>query len=263
MNRRRAQRARTDRHSPSEAAAFSHSTLGGDLLPFHRFDFLASLVRQALPLRCLVCDEPGADGRDLCLACHAGLPWNEHACRLCALPLPADEPAERCGVCLHDPPRQSATAAVFLYAAPVDQLLIRFKFHQDLAAGRLLSQLMLQRVPAFATGPLAPVPLHWRRLRSRGYDQALELTRPLARALRQPLWRGLHRDRLTAAQSDLDADARRRNLRDAFAVTSQAPLRVTLVDDVMTTGATMEAAARALHRAGSVQVYLWICARVP
>jgi ComF family protein len=224
---------------------------------------LAWLSRQALPLRCLVCDEPGAEGRDLCLACHAALPWNEHACPLCALPLPADEPAERCGVCLHDPPRQSAAAAVFLYVAPVDQLLIRFKFHQDLAAGRLLSQLMLQRVPAFATGPLAPVPLHWRRLRSRGYDQALELTRPLARALRQPLWRGLHRDRLTAAQSDLDADARRRNLRDAFSVTSPPPSRLTIVDDVMTTGATLDAAVHAVEQAGLPDAALWVCARVP
>ncbi|WP_457319588.1 ComF family protein [Stenotrophomonas sp. P5_B8] len=241
----------------------SHSTRCGDTLPLHWFDSLAWLSRQALPLRCLVCDEAGADGRDLCLACHAALPWNEHACPLCALPLPADEPAERCGSCQHDPPRQSAAAAVFLYAAPVDQLLIRFKFHQDLAAGRLLSQLMLQRVPAFATGPLAPVPLHWRRLRSRGYDQALELTRPLARALRQPLWCGLHRDRLTAAQSDLDADARRRNLRDAFAVTSPPPSRLTLVDDVMTTGATLDAAAHAVERAGLPDAALWVCARVP
>lgn len=241
----------------------SHSTRCGDTLPFHWFHSLAWLARQALPLRCLVCEEPGADGRDLCLACHAALPWNDHACPLCALPLPAHEPAERCGSCLHEPPRQSAAAAVFLYAAPVDQLLIRFKFHQDLAAGRLLSQLMLQRVPTFVAGPLAPVPLHWRRLRSRGYDQALELTRPLARALRQPLWRGLQRDRLTAAQSRLDADARRDNLRDAFAVTAPPPARLTVVDDVMTTGATLDAVVHAVQRAGLPDVALWVCARVP
>lgn len=233
------------------------------MLPFHWFDSLAWLSRQALPLRCLVCDEPGADGRDLCLACHAALPWNDHACPLCALPLPADEPAERCGVCLHDPPRQSAAAAVFLYAAPVDQLLIRFKFHQDLAAGRLLARLMLERVPAFADASLVPVPLHTQRLRSRGYDQALELAKPLARELQQPIWAGLRRDRLTAPQSDLDADARRRNLRNAFATTSKAPPRVTVVDDVMTTGATLEAAVRVLHRAGGAQVHFWVCARVP
>lgn len=224
---------------------------------------LAWLGLQALPLRCLVCQEPGSDGLDLCAACHAGLPWNDHACPGCALPLPAGEPAARCGACLRAPPRQVAAAAVFVYAAPVDQLLRRFKFHQDLAAGRLLSQLMLQRVPSFIDSPLLPIPLHRKRLRARGYDQARELARPLARALAVPLWTGLHRQRLTAAQSDLDADARRRNLLDAFAVTASPPTRLTLLDDVMTTGATLDAAMRALGRAGSSEVHLWVCARVP
>lgn len=224
---------------------------------------LAWLGQQALPLRCLVCDEPGSAGLDLCLACHADLPWNDHACPQCALPLPVGAPALRCGTCLHDPPLQSAAAAAFLYAAPVDQLLRRFKFHQDLAAGRLLSQLMLQRVPGFVAGPLAPVPLHRQRLRARGYDQALELTRPLARALRQPVWCGLHRDRLTAAQSSLDADARRRNLHDAFAITAPPPSCLTVVDDVMTTGATLDAAVQAVQRAGLPDVAVWVCARVP
>lgn len=224
---------------------------------------LAWLGQQALPLRCLVCEEPGAAGLDLCAACHAALPWNDHACRLCALPLPPGTPAGRCGTCLDDPPRQAAAAAVFLYTAPVDQLLLRFKFHQHLTAGRLLSQLMLQRVPAFATGALAPVPLHRPRLRSRGYDQALELTRPLARGLQVPVWRGLQRDRLTAPQSELDADARRCNLRDAFSVRMPPPSPLTVIDDVMTTGATLDAAVGALQGAGLVDVNVWVCARVP
>ncbi|MEG2805114.1 ComF family protein [Stenotrophomonas sp.] len=231
------------------------------------FDAIAAALtrwsHQALPLRCLVCQAPGSNGLDLCAACHAALPWNGTACRLCALPLPEGEASPHCGLCQHEPPRAAAAAAVFRYAAPVDQLLVRFKFHQDLAAGRLLSQLMLQQVPAFVTGPLAPVPLHRQRLRSRGYDQALELTRPLARALRQPVWHGLYRDRLTDAQSRLDAEARRCNLRDAFDVTAPPPARLTVVDDVMTTGATLDAAVHALQRAGLVDVAVWVCARVP
>ncbi|WP_411852491.1 ComF family protein [Stenotrophomonas sp. LGBM10] len=221
------------------------------------------LGQQLLPLRCLLCGAPGADGLDLCAACHAGLPWNDAACPLCALPLPDGECTARCGACLRAPPRQHGAAATFLYAAPVDGLLRRFKFHHDLAAGRLLSTLMLQRVPAFVDGPLLPVPLHRQRLRARGYDQALELARPLARTLDLPVWQGMQRTRLTAPQSDLDAEARRRNLRDAFAVTRPAPARSILVDDVMTTGATLDAAVRALHRGGSTHVRLWVCARVP
>lgn len=218
---------------------------------------------QCLPLRCLVCADPGREGLDLCVACHAALPWNDHACPLCALPLPPDEPMGPCGACLRDPPRQVGAAATFLYAPPIDQLLLRFKFHQDLAAGRLLSRLMLQSVPVFAEVPLLPMPLHRQRLRERGYDQARELARPLAGALGLPLWSGLCRSRATAAQSHLDADARRQNLRRAFAVQATPPPRLTLVDDVMTTGATLDAAVRALRRSGLQEATLWVCARAP
>lgn len=227
------------------------------------YEALRWLGRQCLPLRCLVCDDPGQEGLDLCAACHADLPWNDHACPLCALPLPVDEPAAACGACLRAPPRQVGATATFVYAPPIDQLVLRFKFHQDLAAGRLLSQLMLQAVPDLAHAPLLPMPLHGRRLRERGYDQARELARPLAKELGVPLWTGLCRSRATVAQSTLDAEARRQNLRGAFAVRATPPPRLTLVDDVMTTGATLDAAVRALRRSGLQQATLWVCARAP
>lgn len=227
------------------------------------YDVLGWLGHHCLPLRCLVCANPGNDGLDLCAACYAELPWNDHACPLCALPLPPDEPAKVCGACLAEPPRQAGAAATFLYAPPIDRLVLRFKFHQDLAAGRLLSQLMLHAVPDFAEYPLLPMPLHGRRLRERGYDQARELARPLARELQLPLWTGLCRSRATLAQSTLDADARRQNLKGAFAVRATPPSRLTLVDDVMTTGATLDAAVRALRRSGLQEATLWVCARAP
>ena len=111
---------------------------------------------------------------------------------------------------------------------------------------------------------LVPVPLHHRRLRQRGYDQALELARPLARALDLPLLAGhLQRHRATVPQSELDAAARRRNVRGAFGVAdgTALPRHVALVDDVMTTGATLAEAARALRRAGVSRVDLWVAAR--
>jgi len=224
----------------------------------------ARLSLALLPARCLACGEPGAGGRDLCAACRAALPANAPACLRCALPLPAPG---CCGRCQRRPPPLDAAHAAFAYAPPLDRLLPRYKFHRDLAAGRLLAQLMAE---AFAgcERPLAlvPVPLHPARLRARGYDQALELARPLARALGLPLHEGLlRRVRPTAAQSVLDAAARRRNLRDAFAVHGRPPLpaHVALVDDVMTTGATLHAAARALRRAGVARVDAWVCARTP
>lgn len=221
-------------------------------------------VRLCLP-RCLGCGEASLPGADLCLACDDALPWNDTACGRCAMPLPSPAPA--CGACLQATPPLDAAHAAFRYAAPLDRLLPRFKFHRDLAAGRLLAEAMIARFSALERpDALLPVPLHRERLRRRGYDQALELARPLARALRLPLRTDLlRRQRPTRAQSELDAAQRRRNLRGAFAVEDGRPVpaHVVLVDDVMTTGATLHAAARALRGAGVSRVEAWVCARVP
>lgn len=152
---------------------------------------------------------------------------------------------------------------MFAYAWPADALLRRFKFHQDLAAGRLLASLMAERCATLARPQaLVPVSLHRQRLRQRGYDQALELARPLARALALPCLPVLQRRRATLPQSELHASARARNLRGAFAVIGEVPAHLVLIDDVMTTGATLYAAARALRRAGAERVDAWVCARV-
>lgn len=172
-----------------------------------------------------------------------------------------------CGDCLRRPPPQTATQAVFLYRAPLDRLLPRAKFHADLASLHLLATLMARRLGTVDRPlALAPVPLHIGRLRRRGYDQALELARPLAQHLGLPLRDDLlRRVRATSAQSRLDAVARRRNVRGAFAVRGGValPTHVALIDDVMTTGATARAAATALLRAGVARVDVWVCARVP
>ena len=222
------------------------------------------------PARCLICDESAEDARDLCRACAAALPWNHVACDRCALPLAAPG---TCGACLRRPPPLAAAHAACRYGFPLDRLLLRFKFSHDLTAGRLLSQLMAEACSSLPRpDALIPIPLHCARLRHRGYDQALELARPLARALSLPLLdNALQRVRPTRAQSELGAGARRRNLRNAFAFDGNAVLRarqvlprhVVLVDDVMTTGATLHAAATALLRAGVQRVDAWVCARVP
>jgi len=224
---------------------------------------LAAPLPWLFALRCMACGEPGQEGRDLCGACHADLPWQGPACLRCALPIPL---AGTCGHCLQSSPPLGELHAVFDYAFPLDRLLPRLKFHRDFAAGRVLAQCMADRLAALPRpGAMVPIPLHRARLRHRGYDQALELARPLARALGIPLVdRALGRRKTTRAQSRLDADARQRNLRDAFHVDAGIPLppHVVLVDDVMTTGATLHAAAGVLHRAGVARVDAWVCARV-
>ena len=220
--------------------------------------------RWLLSPNCLICRERGSNGKDLCASCTEQLPWNRVACTRCGLPMPA---IGECGDCLTQPPALTQVRAVFVYGFPLDRLVPRFKFHRDLAAGRLMADLMVG-VLASAPRPdvLAPLPLHAHRLRERGYDQALELARPLAAALTLPLRPDLlQRVRSTAPQSELDASQRHRNVASAFAVPARAalPAHIALVDDVMTTGATLDAAARALLRGGAKRVDAWVCARVP
>ena len=217
-----------------------------------------SLLHLLMPLRCLVCGDRGHDDLDLCRACLADLPWSGRACLRCALPLP-DTALIVCSSRREEAPPQAATHASLLYLPPVDQLLVRFKFHQDLAAGRLLVQLMLRAAPPWSCPPLAPVPLHNRRLRQRGYNQAAEL----CRLLPMPVWHGLYRRRHTAPQSERSAEQRRENLFDAFDVRGPVPARLTVVDDVMTTGSTVMEIAETLRLAGADEVRVWVCARVP
>lgn len=216
------------------------------------------------PGQCLVCGLPGRAGRDLCDACQARLPYNHSACATCALPMP--QPAPACGACLTRTPAWQRACAAFVYAAPLDRLLPALKFGRQLAVAPLLANLA---VPVFAAAErpaaLVPIPLAVARLRSRGFDQTRELARPLSRRLGLPVLDVLRRARSTRAQSGLDAATRRRNLAGAFAcrLGVALPAHVAVFDDVLTTGATLEAAVRCLRAAGVQRVDAWVIARTP
>ncbi|MGN2254087.1 ComF family protein [Frateuria sp. GZRe12] len=226
---------------------------------------LSSLHAWLLPWRCLLCGDAGSNGLDLCRACAAELPRNTCCCAHCALPLPSA--VAMCGACQRKPPPWDAAWAPFRYGWPLDRLEARYKFGRDLAAGRTLATLWQRAAtPVARPALILPVPLHRARLRQRGYNQALELARPLGRALGIPVRHdGLLRSRATVAQTELDAAARRRNVRGAFALRDGAPLpaHVALLDDVMTTGATLAECARVLKRSGVARVDVWALARAP
>lgn len=154
--------------------------------------------------------------------------------------------------------------AGFIYADPVAELVQRFKFNEDLCAGRLLAELAL---PALAGGhpqALVPIPLHRSRLRQRGFNQALELAHWWGRSRGVPvLAHRLARCRATRIQSSLSAAERHVNLTGAFRANGPVPAHVALVDDVVTTGSTVAEAARVLVEAGATQVDVWCLARVP
>lgn len=221
--------------------------------------------RWLLPPRCLLCAAPGEADLDLCAACAAELPRNRRCCARCALPLPTS--AALCGQCQRRPPPWDAAWAPFRYGWPLDRLESRYKFGRDLAAGRTLARLWQDEARSIDLPQLiVPVPLHRQRLRQRGYNQALELARPLARHFGVPLRHdALLRQRATAAQTELDAVARRRNVRGAFAVRPGValPAHVAVLDDVFTTGATLGECVRTLKRAGAQRVDVWALARAP
>ncbi|WP_434457744.1 ComF family protein [Stutzerimonas urumqiensis] len=219
---------------------------------------------------CLLCDEPSGE-HAICLPCEGDLPWLGDQCAICAVPLPTS--GLPCGACLRRRPSFDRVEAPLRYAFPVDALIQRFKHQAKWPIGRVLAEgLAAHLAHAYAEGlprpgVLLPVPLSTRRLRQRGFNQA----RMLADWLSRPLAVATHADWLlrtqdTTAQQQLDAAARRRNLRRAFAVSDAARIagrHVALVDDVLTTGATAEALARLIKRAGAARVDLYCLARTP
>ena len=228
---------------------------------------LRPLLDWLAPARCYWCGRiSGAD--PACAACAEALPWNQAACRACALPLPARGGTDVCGACLCEAPPQDRSWAAFRYEAPVQQAIVELKFHARLAPAHVLGTLMAARL---ATRPqplpevLVPMPLHGGRLRRRGYNQAVELGRPLARSLALRFEPGAARRlRATDEQTRLDASGRRRNVRGAFAV-DPAVVRgrhVALLDDVITTGATAADLACAARVAGAARIEVWAAARV-
>jgi ComF family protein len=218
-----------------------------------------------LPAHCLLCGARGQGHLSLCADCAAELPRNKVCCARCALPLAT--PAPLCGRCIKRAPAWDAAWVPFRYEWPLGQLETRFKFGGDLASGRTLSLLWAGAPrPDELPQAIVPVPLHRSRLRRRGYNQALELAKPLARALGIPLSRdALQRNRATTAQTDLSAIQRRRNVRGAFALRERdaLPAHVAVLDDVFTTGATLGECARVLRRAGVQRVDVWALARAP
>jgi len=222
-------------------------------------------LRRQLPGRCAFCLGIAEQERPWCRACFATLPWNLPACPHCAEPLPGRPEARLCGRCLRRPPSFECSRVPLRYEQEVAFLVQRFKFEASPRAGAVLLALLEAGLSETALAwpeALVPVPLHPRRARERGFDQGEWLARRLARRLELSLVRA-RRCRDTPTQRGLDRDERRRNLSGAFVIEAALPHRVVLVDDVMTTGATLEALAVACRAAGAREVEAWAVARTP
>ncbi|OAJ60299.1 competence protein ComF [Paraburkholderia ginsengiterrae] len=248
-------------------------------MPFRPFssssgDSFARIRRGVLPNLCALCGN--LSQATLCAGC-AEAYWNESRlrCTVCAVPLSAARRARhahyRCADCIGEPPPFDATFALADYRAPLDTLAVGLKFRARLMLAREFA-LRLARLAQDARQDrsewpevIAPVPLASRRLTERGYNQAWQIAKPLARALQvRSDATLLHRVIHTVPQSRLDLDARRQNVGRAFKVAQPVQgLHVGIVDDVMTTGATLEALARTLKAAGARRVTNFVALRTP
>ncbi|MWJ26719.1 ComF family protein [Halomonas sp. ZH2S] len=222
-----------------------------------------------MPGYCEFCLTATAAGSPWCQACYRGLAWNHTACYQCAEPLGPNISVgtssfrRRCGHCLLSAPQFDTADVPLLYQGAVGALLKAFKFQASPRAGNLLLELFLSgRKEGGLPDALLPVPLHMSRARERGFNQAVWLTEKLAGEYRLPL---IHAERLHSTQSQRAFNRRQRfkNLQGAFYLEAPLPLHVTIVDDVMTTGATVNALAAAAKQAGAERVDVWAIARTP
>jgi len=182
----------------------------------------------------------------ICGACFVDLPWNE----------PAVSPT---------PGMFERSIAMLHYAYPVDVAIKAFKFKRKLFYASAFSEVLCSAQDLLPDGidALLPVPLHWRREAFRGFNQAMEIAKPLASRLRLPMLRGFKRSQATPFQSGLAARDRARNLRRAFTATRiPTQSHILIVDDVLTTGATVQAVARVLRANGVSKVSVLTVARV-
>ncbi|MCB9522687.1 MAG: ComF family protein [Myxococcales bacterium] len=229
--------------------------------------WIAPVLNALFPAQCAACEGP-APRAGLCARCLdlAG-PREGPRCRLCDQALPAEAPAHRCGRCLTRPPGFDQAWGIFDYAGPFGDALRRGKYGRrpEVVAG--LGRALRAHLPGALRldPPLAvvPVALHPRRVAARRFDVPLVLAHGVAASLGVPLARrALRRIHDTPEQAGLDEKARRRNVRDAFRARGTVPADVLLVDDVITTGATVDAAARALRQGGAERVRVLAAALV-
>jgi ComF family protein len=222
------------------------------------------------PPHCALCGRSGqAPGVDLCPSCEADLPSNEYCCERCAEPFQHSISGANllCGACLRRAPRFDGSVIPFRYAYPMDHMIRRFKYGRAIALGRVLGELFARRLssgpPAARPQLLIPVPLAQSRFVERGYNQAIVLAEHIHRCSGLPFSTDmLVRTRNTREQAGLTQRERRVNIRRAFDLTRKpAVTHVAIVDDVVTTGSTVNEIARVLKRAGVQRVDVWAIAR--
>ncbi|MCP3851433.1 MAG: ComF family protein [Gammaproteobacteria bacterium] len=208
---------------------------------------------------------------DLCHHCIDALELNQHCCQRCASPMEQPQlnnnPIILCGNCLSHHFYYDRVYSPFIYSEEMRYLIKKMKYQKKIHFAHTLSKLFIQKANTINDFQLPqailPMPMHKRRLRQRGFNQALELSRTLASHYQLPLNYGyLLRDKYTELQAGMNAIERKKNVQNAFHLKGSMHYdHIALVDDVMTTGSTVNEAAKALKQSGIKKVDIWIIAR--
>lgn len=228
---------------------------------------MKNLLQRLLPPYCVVCSKRSDNSLDLCSYCENHLPNQNITCKQCGVNTLSHETL--CGKCIASPPVFDQLFAIFQYSYPIDQLITAIKFQYNLVNARLFSELLIKKIktswyvenslPQF----IIPVPLHNKRLRQRGFNQALEIAKPIAKQMKIPLAYNLcKRNRATKPQSELPASKRQGNVKNAFSLNGQLTIsHVAILDDVVTTGHTVNELSQLLKNNGVKRIDVWCCAR--
>lgn len=233
------------------------------------------LKNQLLPAACILCGRIANQTItiDLCQDCEIMLPRIENPCEQCGIALERTSHASQiCGRCLKNPPPFTRTIAIFNYQEPIDMLITKIKFANNLVYSKVLGEVMAKEIVAKLPSQeypdyIIPVPLHHQRLRARGYNQALELARPIAKKLHLPInYTHCERTRNTEPQTLIMASERVSNLKNAFCINKtpskiQSINHVAIIDDVVTTGHTVTELSKVLKKFGVGKIQIWCCAR--
>jgi ComF family protein len=233
-------------------------------------DIIEQMSAWILPRVCVGCGfNSGCLHLDLCQYCKKNLPWLAMRCYSCGLRLDTHNEAIICDKCRNQPPEFNCLYALFEYAPPLTKLINQLKFSKKLNVGALLGYLLTETImqswyrKKSLPEVIIPVPLHERRLKQRGYNQALEICTPVSKNLQIPLNTQLcKRIKYTRQQTRLDKSQRIDNLEGAFSVNLALNYKhVAIVDDVVTTGSTVKALSIALRNAGVEIIDVWCVCR--
>ena len=218
------------------------------------------ILNAVLPGSCLLCSADSQRGL-LCSPCAADLPQLSSA--LCPICAEQTTHGERCGACLRETPHFERTIALFRYDFPADRIIHALKYGHQLAVAAWSAQRLAERIGSEPYDRIVPLPLHPERLRERGFNQSAEIARSLQNWLKFPVDRkNVLRTRATPPQADLPHKARHKNVRGAFECRADfTDQRLLLIDDVMTTGATVNECARVLKLHGAAEVTVAVIAR--